>query len=266
MTVHRARRTLHAALCTIVLAYASCGPTKPPLLPITLPDLSRVDQGVQAQVRERYESLNRAMRGSKGLELASAYGQYGMVLQAAEYFDAAEPCYVNAQALAPNEMRWPYYLASLYKSKGDTDKAEASFKRVLTLHPDDLATLIWLGRLHLDQGRPDEAEPLFIRAQAIAPKSVAVLAGLGRVALAKRDYNTAVKYFEEALALDSEADSLHAPLAAAYRGLGQIEKAQPHLRQWRNRDLFVPDPLQQEMDLALESGLSYELRGIRALE
>src|SRR5262249_15031368 len=49
-------------------------------------------------------------------------------------------------------------------------------------------------------------------------------------------------------------------------GLGQLDKAQPHLRQWKNTDVFVPDPLQQEMDLLLESGLSYELRGVRALE
>jgi tetratricopeptide (TPR) repeat protein len=52
----------------------------------------------------------------------------------------------------------------------------------------------------------------------------------------------------------------------AYQRLGQPDKAAPHLRQWRNRDIFVPDPLQQELDLLLESGLSYELRGVRALE
>ena len=30
--------------------------------------------------------------------------------------------------------------------------------------------------------------------------------------------------------------------------------------------MLVPDPLRQELDLSLESGLSYELRGVRALE
>jgi tetratricopeptide (TPR) repeat protein len=235
--------------------------------PVTLPDLSRVDAGVQAQVKERYDTLRKAMNGSStDAELATAYGQYGMVLQAAEFFDAAEPCYLNAQALAPEEMRWPYYLADLHKSRGETDAAETAFKRVLQLKPDDLATLIWLGRLHLDQGRPEEAEPLFTKALNLAPRDVSVLAGLGRVAVARRDYKRAVNYLEEALAIDPEAESLHAPLAAAYRGLGQLDKAQPHLRQWRNRDLPVPDPLQQEMDLLLESGLSYELRGIREFE
>jgi len=255
-------------LAGLTLAVLACSsPARRHLRPITLPDLARVDPAVQSQVRERYQTLTRALGDSPSdTELAADYGQYGMVLQAAEYFDAAEPAYLNAQALSPDEMRWPYYLANLYKSKGETDKAEVSFKRALALQPNDLATLIWLGRLHFDQGRLDAAEPLFAKAHALAPRTVSALAGLGRVALARRDYTGAVKYLEDALSLDPEADSLHAPLAAAYRGLGQIDKAQPHLRQWKNRDLLVPDPLQEEMDLLLESGLSYELRGVRALE
>jgi tetratricopeptide (TPR) repeat protein len=258
-----------AALSVVfALAGAACSPqARRNLRAVTLPELSRVDPSVQRQVRARYESLQRVARGSASdEELASSYGEYGMVLQAAEYFDAAEPAYLNAQALAPGEMKWPYYLANLYKSRGETDKAETSFKRALDLQPNDLATLIWLGRLHLDQGRPEAAEPLFARANSLAPRTVSVLAGLGGVALATRDYAAAARYLEDALALDPEAESLHAPLAAAYRGLGQMEKAQPHLRQWQNRDVFVPDPLQQEMDLLLESGLSYELRGVRAFE
>jgi tetratricopeptide (TPR) repeat protein len=251
----------------VLLSAVACSSTRRGLAAAPLPDLSRVDPGVQAQVRGRYETLTRALADrAEAPELAAAFGQYGMVLQAAEFYDVAEPVYLNAQKLAPDEIRWPYYLASLYKSRGETDKAEASYKRVLELRPDDLPTLIWLGRLHLDQGRPEAAEPLFARAFALAPRTVAVLAGLGRVAVAKRDYTQAVKYLEDALAIDPEAESLHAPLAAAYRGLGDLEKAQPHLRQWRNRDIFVPDPLQQDMDLLLESGLSYELRGVRAFE
>src|SRR5207244_8511260 len=116
------------------------------------------------------------------------------------------------------------------------------------------------------EGRVDEAEPLFTRAQIRAPNVTAVLAGLGRVALARRDYDRASQLFEQALEIDPEADSLHAPLAMAYRGLGALDKAEPHLRQWKNREILVPDPLRQELDLLLDSGLSNELRGVRALE
>ena len=52
----------------------------------------------------------------------------------------------------------------------------------------------------------------------------------------------------------------------AYRGLGDTAKAEAHLKQWRNTDVLVPDPFRQELDLALQSGLSFELRGVRALE
>ncbi|HXD73783.1 MAG TPA: tetratricopeptide repeat protein [Vicinamibacterales bacterium] len=255
-------------ICAIALAAASCSAPRRSLQPVTLPDLTRLDASVQAQVRDRYDRVKRASddRSTPVASLASAYGDYGMVMQAAEYFDAAEPAYLNAQALAPDDVRWPYYLANLYKSRGETDKAEAAFKRALQLQPNDVATLVWLGRLHLDQGKTDEAEALFQKANTQSPNTVAVIAGLGRAAVAKRDYAGAVKYLEQALAIDPEAEGLHAPLAAAYRGLGQIDKARPHIGQWQNKDLPVPDPRQEELDLLLDSGLSYELRGIRAFE
>ena len=259
-------KTAAAALC-LAVAVAGCA-RRPAMRPVPLPDLAAVDAGVQAQVRERHATLTRAIdqTSTPVAELGRAYGQFGMVLQAAEFFDAAEPSYLNAEQLVPDDVRWPYYLANLYKSRGETDKAEGAFKRALALQPDDLATLVWLGRLHLDQGKADEAAVLFEKVHTLSPGTVAAVAGLGRVAVAKRDYAAAVKYLEDALTIDPDADSLHAPLAAAYRGLGQIDKARPHIGQWRNRDLPVPDPRQQDMDLLLESGLSYELRGIRAFE
>jgi tetratricopeptide (TPR) repeat protein len=55
-------------------------------------------------------------------------------------------------------------------------------------------------------------------------------------------------------------------LANAYRGLGDSAKAEEHLKLWRNTDLVVPDRLRADLDMSIESGLSYELRGVRALE
>ena len=238
------------------------------LAPVALPDLSRSDENVQVQARQLYATLNQALsdRRKPSADLGAAYGKLGMLLQAGEYYDAAEPCYRNAQTLTPTEVRWSYYLGLLHTDRGETERAESDFKRVLELRRDDVATLIRLGRLYLDGGRPDDAEPLFVRALVLAPRTIAALAGLGRTALAKRDYAQAVKHLDEALRLDPGAESLHSPLAIAYRGLGQVDKAESHLRQWRNRDVFVPDPLKQDLDLMLESGLSYELRGVRALE
>jgi tetratricopeptide (TPR) repeat protein len=261
-------KALVVCVCALAVGAAACSSARRNLQPVSLPDLSRLDDSVQTQVRERYESLRRAIddRSTPVESLAAAYGEYAMVLQAAEYFDAAEPPYLNAQTLVPDDVRWPYYLGHLYKGLGQTDKAEAAFKRALDLQPNDLATLVWLGRLNLDQGKADQAQALFQKANTLSPGTVSVVAGLGRVAVARRDYPAAVDYLEQALKIDPEADSLHAPLAAAYRGLGQVDKAKPHIGQWRNRDLPLQDPRTEQLDMLLESGLSYELRGIRAFE
>ena len=268
------RRVIAVALIGFASACSPAPPTttgaaaRPAPREIPLPDLSRTDPNVQAQVRERYDELmaTLARPGATDAERGMAYGRMGVLLQAAEYYEAAEPLYLNAQESMPQEPRWPYYLAHLYKGRGDTAKSIASFTRVLELTPDDVAALVWLGRAYLDQGEAERAEPLFARAQRVAPRTVAVLAGLGRTALARRDFSRAAMLLEDALSLDPTAASIHSPLAMAYRGLSDTARAEAHLKQWRNTEILVPDPVRQELDLALQSGLSYELRGVRALE
>jgi len=267
--------TARLAIGVLLVLVAACGSSKPsaPASPalasreVILPDLARMDPPVQAQVKQRYATLmEKKKAGASGDELGTAYGEYAMLLQAAEYYEAAEPAYLNAQDLMPGDARWPYYLGHLYKSIGQTEKSIQSFERALQRNPSEIATLIWLGRLYLEQGKPDEAEPLFERAAQLPPRNVAVMAGLGQAALARRDYQRAVTVLEEALAFDPGAASIHSPLANAYRGLGDSAKAEEHLKLWRNTDLVVPDRLRADLDMSIESGLSYELRGVRALE
>jgi len=257
---------LSAALA--VAAACSQKPAGPAERPVVLPDLSRVEPSVQKQGRELYDALQ-AMRNKTGVaavEKGQAYGTLAMLLHAGEYYEAAEPAYLNAEDLAPADPRWPYLLAHLHKSRGEPDKALADFTRALHLKPDDVPTLIWLGRLYLDRGEPEKAQPLFERAQSLRPDVVAGIVGLGQAALAQKDYGRAASVLEEALRVHPTAASVHSPLAMAYRGLGETAKAEAHLKEWKNTEVLVPDPVRQELDLLMESGLSFELRGVRALE
>jgi tetratricopeptide (TPR) repeat protein len=236
--------------------------------PVTLPDLSRVEATVQEQVKERYAAVQQLLKNpaAPAADKGQAYGSLAMLLHAGEYYEAAEPAYLNAEDLAPMDARWPYLLAHLHKSRGQPDKAQADFERALALQPNDVPTLIWLGRLYLDQGQPEKAAPLFERAQALAPQVVAALVGVGQSALARRDYAKAAAVLEQALKVNPNSSSVHSPLAMAYRGLGDTAKAEAHLKLWRNTEVLVPDPVRQQLDLSLQSGLSFELRGVRALE
>jgi tetratricopeptide (TPR) repeat protein len=239
------------------------------LRPVPLPDLSQMEESVQKQIRDRYSSLAPRIenRGTAPVDLSNAYGEMGKLLMAAaKYPDVAESCFLNAQTLAPTDVRWPYYLGHLYRIKGDLAKSAALFAQALQLRPDDVATLVWLGDVHLAQGQAEEAEPLFAKALVLKPGSLSAQFGLGRAALARQDYRRAVVHLEEALALDPKAAGVHYPLAMAYRGLGESEKAEAHLRLRSDREIVPFDPLMLELDELVQSPVAYETRGIRALD
>lgn len=265
-----------AVLCTlpIVLAVseAACGSTarsdaRASLLEVTLPDLSRMDDDGRAQIRERYESLTRTVtRGdTDDAELGRAYGEMGALFMAAEYLDAAEPSLVNARVLVPGELRWPYYLGHLYVQRSELEKSAAFFEQALAIRPNEVVTLLWLGSVYLDQDRLDEAESRFARARSLQPESVAALYGAGRVALARRDYARAVEQLEKALAMDPKGTVVHYPLAMAYRGAGDANKADAHLRQRGDVKVDPPDPLMNELGGMLQTAQAFQNRGFRAI-
>ena len=237
------------------------------LRPTPLPDSSHMTVAVQNQIRLQYSSLTAAIEhpGTPTDELSDAYGEMGNVLTAAQFIDAPESFYLNAQALAPNDRRWPYYLGHLYKTQGDFTKAAASFEQALALGPDDLPTMISLGEVRLEQGQPEVAEGLFTQALSREPSSIWARVGLGRAALTRQDYIRAVEHLEEALARDQEAAGIHYPLAMAYRGLGELGKAETHLQRRDLGTIRQPDPLMEAMRQSLRSASTYEREGVQAL-
>lgn len=262
------RRTSRSMLVLSLLAIGCRAPARPPLHAASLPDLSRAAESVQSQLREHSAALTRVTANPKVSpgELADAYGAMGMLLMAAEYREAAEAYLLDAETLAPDAARWPYYLAHLYRAAGDNAKSQEEFERVIRLQPRNVSALVWLGDTFLDQGRPEAAQPLFDRALADDPQSIAALVGLGGAALARSDYARAVDHLERALALDPRARAIHYQLAMAYRGLGRPDKADAHLRLRAPGTIRPTDPLMAELETILESPVAYEVRGAKALD
>lgn len=234
---------------------------------VPLPDLSRLPGPVQEQVRERYSVLERAIaRQAPAEELGRAHGDVGVILMATEFPTEAEASLRNAQALARTDPRWPYYLGQFYVTSGDRAKASGVFERALKLRPTDIPTLVRLGDTYLDESRPEDAERVFTQALALQPTLPVALAGLGRAVLARGNATRAAEYLERALGMEPEATSLHYPLAMAYRNLGELKKADAHLRQRGRGEPTLVDPLMQEMARLLESALAYQNRGLEALQ
>ena len=241
-------------------AMASCGNV--------LPDLSRVGESVQAQIRDRHAALPpRDERAGLPAELtAEAVGVMGMTFMAAWFTEEAEPCLREAAALAPGDVRWPYYLAQLYRDRGALDESAAFFEQVLGIQPEDPTTLFWLGDIRLEQGRSEDAEPLFAQALALFPSSLSARYGLARTALLDEDYRRAADLLEEILARNPEIGAVHYPLGMAYRGLGDDAKAEAHLRQRENAEIRPADPLMAALDSLLTTAGTYESSGLEALD
>jgi tetratricopeptide (TPR) repeat protein len=238
------------------------------LRPILLPDLSAAARTAQTQIRDRHAALTATLENKASTDGArgEAYGELGKLLLGAEYFDSAENCFLNAKALMPSEMRWPYYLGHVYRKEGNAAKSAEEFEQALRLNPNHEATLYWLAEMSLTLGRIESAESLLAKSLSLGLRSPAALYGMGRVALARKNYQEAVKLLEEALSLDPPATILHYPLSTAYRGLGQTQQAEDHLRRRGNVNVTTPDPLMQEVDGLLETALAYEGRGLRSFE
>ncbi len=235
---------------------------------VRLPDLSSMEDTVRAQMREAQTAFRRRIEDPETTpsELGRAYGEMANLLMAARDLEAAEPYYLNAQALAPSDRRWAYYLGHLYRNKGPLGEAAANFEHARQLDPDDVATLVWLGEVYLALGRAEQAEPLFGRAITLAPESPAVWFGTGRVSLAARDYPAAVEALERALALNPSATAIHHPLGLAYRGLGDLGRAATHLEQPGSVEAPPADPLMWALDDLLLSVQGLQARGVAALD
>jgi len=253
---------------TVGSAAAPTTPDGRPLLPVTLPDLSRMAGSAQTQLRERHSAMMQvvANRSASIVDMSTAYGEMGKLLMAAQYPEPAEACFLNAQSLDPSDFRWPYYLAHLYRTQGDLAKSRTLFERALELRPEDVDALVWLGNVYLLLGLPDSAETPFAKALSLEPGSVSARYGLGRVALARNDPRRAVTYLEEVLKLDPEAAGAHYPLSQAYNAIGETARANEHLRQRREREILPADPLMVELDTLVSSPQTYETMGIRALD
>ena len=219
------------------------------LEPVPYPNLSAMEESVRKQLEDFQAELKALIQrpGSPSRQVAQAYGRMGNLYHTYDLLEPAEACYRNALQLAPQDFRWPYYLALLYEAGGDLEKAGAHYQKALTLQPNDLAAGLGLARAELDQGRPEAAQKRFEQALELDPASAAAQVGLGEIAAAGRDFQRAVDHYEEALKLQPKASSIHYPLAMAYRQLGAVDKARLHLSKKGDGPVTYSDTLMEEL-------------------
>lgn len=221
------------------------------LLPVPHPDLGMAERVIREQLQGERSRLSAKTQspGVPDAARADAFGQMGKLYHTYDFLEAADVCYRNAHTLMPREFRWIYLLGRLSEGQGQPQKAVEYYQQASNIEPNDLAALLRLAETQLALNRPDLAEPLF--QEAISrdpyPSSAAALVGLGKISLAHGNAEQAIDYFEAALAMQPQANSIHYPLAMAHRQLGDVEKAREHLQKRGPRQPDFPDPIMEEL-------------------
>lgn len=236
-------------------------------VPIPMPELGAVEPGVRAQITTRKAELDRLLAApdTPAADLATAYGELGLVFLTYEMSEPAAAALTNAARLAPDELRWTYLLGYLHKLKGRLPEAETHLGRAVELSPDYLPAVLRLGQVRLDQGEPAAARRLFERALDIDPAAAAAHEGLGRAADAEDDPDAAVGHYRRALELAPEATSLHYLLGQALRRAGDAEAARRELAAAGDAPVPISDPLLAPIASLAESAQFYIVQGSEAL-
>jgi tetratricopeptide (TPR) repeat protein len=207
---------------------------------IELPDADPVVVDAVGRVRAE------AVRSPRS---ADAWGRLGAVLLAHGYHAQAEPCLAEAERLAPQEMRWPYYRGMALGVR-DAGEATRAFRRALQLGEGVQAVRLRLGGLLLAQGQSDAAEVVFREALEEDPANPEALLGLGKAVCSRGDPAGSLPSLRRATASPRTQQRAWAQLAEACRRCGDVKAAT--LAEGRAAqfpaDPPFPDPLAERLE------------------
>ena len=212
--------------------------------PLPDPDLARMQPRVAERIRKAREVvLSRP-------ESAEAWGRLGAVCDVHDLIDAAAPCYRWAQALSPQDYRWPYLLGYVREQQG-ADVAEITelFEQAARLEPRFPPTFFRLGDALMREGKTRKACDAYRRALDLYPTLAIVHRSLGQALIAAGDAQAALRHLEHALEYGQEDGAVYAAMARAYTQLGRPEDAEAAAARSARAPiaLALPDPLRYEI-------------------
>ena len=238
------------------------------LRPILLPQLDRLEKSVAKQIKSFQQDFSNSIAKGRlvsDVDLMESYGILGQLYHAYELTESAESCYLNALSLAPSDYRWLHLLAVLYQQLGNLEQAEHYFKTVREINFKYVAAAVHLGSVYLQLNRLEEARKEFQAALSTDSTCAAAHNGLGQAALTERKFSEAINHFEMALKRVPAANRIHYSLALAYRGLGNLEKAESYLRQRGTVGVRPVDPLVDALKNLIQGERVHLIQGRMAL-
>ncbi len=178
---------------------------------------------------------------------AEAWGRLGTVLFANDMYEECVPFLAEAERLAPNEPRWPYYrgLALILQRP---EEGVAALRRAAAAAPDNRAVRLRLAEELLKLDRTDEADEFFREVLAGEPGNPRALLGRGLILTRADLWREALAPLKAAAEHPTARRAARVALAEAYTRLGDAAAAEAERKRAAESpaDPGWPDPLLQE--------------------
>jgi tetratricopeptide (TPR) repeat protein len=228
---------------------------------------------------ERDNDLNRALQAYRaGLRNAPdnpelIVGVIGVLRKLGQH-DAAISEARAALAKNANNVNAYNNLGLVYIEQGNLDLAQFIYQKALTdIVGAEQNALIHanLGQVFLLQDKIGNARIEFEKALELQPDLVAAQMFLAQLHMDNRNWIETASVLEEALLIEPENPAIHVNLGIAYRGLGQLERAQSSYEKALELEPANPDPYlnlailfsdhMQAYDAALQALETYQTQG-----
>ena len=240
MVAQRLVRALTAA--ALAVALTACERTAERLPPI--PELTQ-------QNPVSVEAFRRADAAAREEPSAENVGRLGMLYHAYQFHDQARRCYVLARELAPRAFRWIYYQAMLEKTVFGYEPAEKLFLEALELRPDDAELRAELGDLYLMWSRREDAETYLAKALELDPIQPTAALGMMRLLTLAQDWPAVIELGTRLLERYPRLSKAHQYLGAAYRAVGDTERAAYHEEEGVYGSAATSDRMAELYELAI---------------
>ncbi len=236
------------------------------------PDLELLDAPVSVQFRIRHGRVRQltATFDTPVDDLATAWGELGMLYMAYGYWEPAAACLGNARALDTQDVRWAHLAGLLYRRLGDFSDSDQAFAAAATLDRRNVAALVWLAENALDRADFNAADGAFVRALAVDNKNTRALLGRGRVAIERSHYDGALEFVLQAQQQQPLAAEIQHALGLIYRELGNLEQAQAHFREARRSrtaqdSVVMADAYAEELETLRQGSKAHDYRALKAI-
>ena len=152
-------------------------------------------------------------------------------------FEKAAGCFTKAIQINPDHFPSYYYLGYSFEAQRQEARAEEHYQRAIAISKRAAARfhlpLMGLARLRLAAGNNEEALTFARQAVKLGDRDAAAHKLCGKVLMAMERTAEAVKEWEAAAALDSSDAAVHYQLSQAFLRLGDEQKADTALKQYK---------------------------------